>query len=437
MFTYNLQLAWLSLKKTPVLSLLMISAIGIGIGVCMTIITVYALMTNDPIPAKSQSLHTYQLDNHFTVAEGQEENDPNPMVTYKDAINLLASDIPEAQSIHYQTSGVFKPEDQNLKPFRETVRLATSGFFSMFDVPFQYGRPWDEDAEKTQSLVIVLDRRLNDKLFGGENSIGEKVQMDGRYHEVVGVMDDFSPIPRFFEYDGGVFDDTEGAFVPFSLTPILKLKKTGGSTMCLVDPEEDGFASYLESECNWIHHWVQLSTQDDRDSYLDMLTNYSMDQRQYGRFKGPFRNRVYNVSEWLEYQEILNPAYVMLIGIAFMFLTVCLLNTNGLLFAKFTGRAGDISVRRALGCSKKRMFGQHLVEVGLVGLLGGLFGLLLASAGLLGLKQMFENYENLAHLDVELIMFAIAISILSTLIAGLYPAWRICQLPPAQYLKSQ
>jgi putative ABC transport system permease protein len=83
------------------------------------------------------------------------------------------------------------------------------------------------------------------------------------------------------------------------------------------------------------------------------------------------------------------------------------------------------------------MFNQHLVEVGLVGLLGGLFGLLLASAGLLGLKQMFENYENLAHLDVELIMFAIGISILSTLIAGLYPAWRICQLPPAQYLKSQ
>jgi putative ABC transport system permease protein len=72
-----------------------------------------------------------------------------------------------------------------------------------------------------------------------------------------------------------------------------------------------------------------------------------------------------------------------------------------------------------------------------VGLLGGLFGLLLASAGLLGLKQMFENYENLAHLNVELIMFAIGISILSTLISGLYPAWRICQLPPAQYLKSQ
>ena len=52
MFLHNLQLAWINLRKSPVLSLLMISAIGVGIAVCMTIITVYKLMADDPLAAQ-------------------------------------------------------------------------------------------------------------------------------------------------------------------------------------------------------------------------------------------------------------------------------------------------------------------------------------------------------------------------------------------------
>jgi len=126
-----------------------------------------------------------------------------------------------------------------------------------------------------------------------------------------------------------------------------------------------------------------------------------------------------------------------LIGIAFMFLVVCLLNTNGLLFAKFSGRAGEISVRRALGCSKRHMFVQHLVEIGVIGFAGGMLGLALSGIGLMALKSMFANYEHLAHLNVELVALAVGLSVGTTMIAGLYPAWRISQLPPAAHLKLQ
>jgi putative ABC transport system permease protein len=127
----------------------------------------------------------------------------------------------------------------------------------------------------------------------------------------------------------------------------------------------------------------------------------------------------------------------MLIGVALMFLIVCLLNTNALLFAKFTGRSAEVSLKRALGCSKKRLLRQHLLEIGLVGLVGGTLGLLLALAGLAGIKALLTNIDNLAHLNSDLVIIAIAASIISTLIAGLYPAWRTCQIDPAKYLKSQ
>ena len=50
MLFYNLRLAVKGIRRNPVLSALMVAAIGIGIGVCMTAVTVYYLISNDPIP---------------------------------------------------------------------------------------------------------------------------------------------------------------------------------------------------------------------------------------------------------------------------------------------------------------------------------------------------------------------------------------------------
>ena len=56
MFAYYLRLATKSIRRNAVMSLLMVSAIGIGIGACMTVITVYYTMSGDPIPHKSDKL---------------------------------------------------------------------------------------------------------------------------------------------------------------------------------------------------------------------------------------------------------------------------------------------------------------------------------------------------------------------------------------------
>jgi putative ABC transport system permease protein len=127
----------------------------------------------------------------------------------------------------------------------------------------------------------------------------------------------------------------------------------------------------------------------------------------------------------------------VLVGLSFMFLAVCLLNMIGLLLAKFLGAAPLVGLRRALGASRATIFRQHLIEVGVIGGCGGLLGIGMAALGLLGVRQLYENYNELTRLDLTMGLIALAIALASGLLAGLYPTWRVCRVQPATYLKTQ
>ena len=140
--------------------------------------------------------------------------------------------------------------------------------------------------------------------------------------------------------------------------------------------------------------------------------------------------------EWMENQEVVEDDAQVMLGLSLLFLVVCLLNTIGLLLAKFMGKAGDISLRRALGATRSSLFIQHMIESGLIGLGGGILGLGLTWLGLRGIEMLFEDIvDNLVSLDWIMVVTAIVLAIASALIAGLYPTWRACRIAPASQLK--
>jgi putative ABC transport system permease protein len=126
-----------------------------------------------------------------------------------------------------------------------------------------------------------------------------------------------------------------------------------------------------------------------------------------------------------------------LLGLSFLFLLVCVLSTVALLLTKFIGKKTDVSLRRALGASRRAIFGQQLVEVAVIGLSGGIVGLALCWFGLQGIDYLYDAPPGLVRLDWVMVMTAVGVSVLSGMIAGLYPAWRVCQIPPAAQLKTQ
>jgi putative ABC transport system permease protein len=203
--------------------------------------------------------------------------------------------------------------------------------------------------------------------------------------------------------------------------------------------DESGWRAFLNSECVWMQFWVELHGEAERADYAAFLDAYVESQKAIGRFPRPLNNRLYDVMGWMQNQEVVESDVQVLLGLAALFLVVCLLNTIGLLLAKITRRSGDIGLRRALGASRREVFSQYIVEAGRLGIAGGILGIGTTMLGLQGIKFLYGEFdfvEQLVHLDWVMIFTAILLAIVSALAAALYPTWRACGIHPASQLKS-
>jgi len=438
MFNYNLRLAFKSMQRNPIMTALMITAIAVGIGISMTTLSVYHMMSSDPIPHKSDVLFAVTLDSWNPLRpfdDDRPERAPHQL-TFHDAERLVALGAGKRQTAMFESSLIIEPLNDEDLPFEATARVAYSDFFAMFDVPFVFGGGWDKSADVAAEPVVVLSRQLNERLFGGENSVGESLTMEGVRFRVVGVIDTWEPTPRFYDPINGGFQEVREMFIPFSLTRMMELKSIGSDWGWKWE-ETNTFEQWLNSEAVWVQYFVELESADEREEYVAHLDAYVGEQKRLGRFERPMNNSIHNVGEWMEYHEVVAQDSKVLVGLSFLFLVVCLLSTIALTLTKFVGKKAETSLRRALGASRKMIFKQQLVEVGVIGFSGGLIGLVLVMLGLEGIEYLYDSPGGLARMDWLMVFTSVVVAIASGMIAGLYPAWRVCRIPPANQLKTQ
>ena len=436
MFNYYLGLALRSLKRNVVLTVLMIAAIGVGIGASMTTLTVFRAMNADPIPQKSTVLFTPQIDNWGPGKQPHSSDRLGNQLTYTDALALMNAHAARRQSALYSTAMAVTPPDPQLQPFQVRGRAAFADFFPMFDVPFLFGGPWSAADDAAHGDVVVISRELNDKVFGGADSVGKTLSLNDREFRIVGVLDRWDPVPKFYDLiSQEKYSKIEDAYVPFTRA-IDGQFEIQGSFNCR-DVPGNGWEGLLHSECQWIQFWVELPTAADAAAYRRFLDNYAAEQRRSGRFHWAPHTQLRDVRQWLAYQHAVSDEVRILVLVSFSFLFVCVLNATGLMLAKLMGRAGEIGVRRALGANRRAIFVQCLIEAGVIGLAGGLLGLALTMLGLLGLRTVLsEQIVLLTRLDVADVAIAIALAVAATVVAGLYPTWRAAQVQPAWQLKA-
>jgi putative ABC transport system permease protein len=438
MFGYYVELGMRSLKRNPVLTALMVLGIALGIAASMTSLTLMHIMGSDPIPWKSNVLHYVQLDNwdpNSPFKNSSGEDDAPDQVTYRDSKALMEAGKADLQSAMYKVSMPIQPENPEVKPFLSLGRAAYSDFFAMFEPPFVYGNRWDRAQDKQHARVAVLSKDTNEKLFGGQNSVGKHVRMNELDYTVVGVLGEWKPRIKFYDLTNGTLNDPEEFYIPY--TTAIELEAGGAGNNSCWKNNDPGWQGYLESECVWQQFWVQLNSPERLAEYRSFLDNYVSEQKRLGRFPRPIHNNLFNVKEWLENQKVVPKDVEVQVGLSFAFLLVCLINTIGLLLAKFMRKSTEIGLRRALGAEKRQLFAQYIIESGVIGISGGILGLVFTFGGLWMVRALYEDYSNVARLDWSMVFTTITLAIAAAVLAGLYPTWRACQIAPAAQLKTQ
>jgi len=434
MFGYYFDLALRSLARNKVLTALMVLAIALGIGASMTTLTVLHVLSGDPLPGRSGTLYYPQIDPQDSRGYLPGKSKPMDQVTWIDGMNLLQAKRADRQALMTGGDVAVQPGNSTLDPFYEDARYTTADFFTMFGVPFQYGHAWGAAEDEAHERVAVISSRLNDKLFGGGDSTGKALRLDGADFRIVGVTGDWSPNPNFYDLNRKSYDENEGVFVPLSTSQDVGMVHDG-SVDCWGNGGGGNTPDH-NAPCVWLQFWVQLDSPAKAAAYKTFLVHYSEQQKALGRFQRPPNVELRNVMQWLDYNQVVPDDVRLQTWLALGFLLVCLVNTVGLMLAKFLRRASELGVRRALGASKKALFAQLLVESGVVGLVGGMGGLLLAFIGLWLVRRQPASYAALAHLDPAMLFTTFLLALGASLLAGLLPAWRACQVAPALQLKS-
>lgn len=440
MFGYYLELALRSLKRSPGLTVLMALSIGFGVAAAMTTWSVFRAVSGDPIPWKSSRLFVPQID-IWGPGNPAGDHEPPDALDYTDAMALMRDHRAVRQSAIYAIAPMAMPTGAGRMPIPLGGYAVYGEFFPMLDVPFEYGSGWSAQDDANAAPVAVIGDELNRKLFGGVDSVGKTVRIADQDYRVVGVLRPWNPQPVFFDVPdtGGFTMGGPDVFLPFQRALAAGVANAG-SVNCPkgVTPDGAGLAGLQRSNCTWIAYMAELDDAAAVRTYRQYLDDYAREQQQLGRFRWAPNNRLRDVPAFLDHERVVPGDTRLSMLVALGLLLVCLVNTVGLLLARFLRRSGEIGVRRAMGASRGAICAQFLVEAGVVGASGGALGLLLTGLGVLGIDRVLPVWmAGLARIDAALMLFTVLVALVASLLAGAYPAIRASRVQPAWQLKSQ
>jgi predicted permease len=305
-----------------------------------------------------------------------------------------------------------------IEPLRLEGVRTSAGLFPSLGVSPMLGRVFTADEDRVgYEHEVVLSHRLWRERFGGDPAIVDRtVNLNGTPYTVLGVMPPGFTFPRAAEMPGSYTLPREAQlWVPLAL-PIGAGKRGEPSELAVVGRLQDGVAV------------------DAAQGELDVFAR-QMD-RQYPQAKGWFTSRVAALPAQVT-GETRRPLLLLLAAVGVVLLIACS-NVANLLLTRSIARARELSLRAALGAPTGRLVRQLVTESVLLSVAGGAAGVAVALAGIRFVRVFGPaNVPRLAELtlDVPVLAFALAVSMLTGLVFGLVPAFTAVRGVAAHALK--
>jgi putative ABC transport system permease protein len=302
------------------------------------------------------------------------------------------------------------------------VKRTDANYWKILQFEFLEGRPINEQEHLSGAYVAVISATMQERYFAGEPALGKSITLDGSAFEVIGVVEDVSPLQTFAVSD---------IWLPIFATSSTRFRSEDrGSFMVLLQARSDADLARIKEE-------YQIAV---RNYQPDAVNNFVAE-------------RPLEVSSWVvskvglyiqlafpgqvspdEYD--LGPVILAWLGMGMLlFMLLPVINLININISRILDRASEIGVRKSFGASSGHLCRQFIVENLVVTALGGLLGFLLAmlalwlldSTGLLRGETFSFSYRVFGLGLLYILVFG--------LLSSAWPAWKMSRLDPVHALK--
>ena len=393
------------LRKSRGFAVVAVITLALAIGANTAIFSVVDAVLLHPLPYPDSD----RLVKVSQTFEGESTDDASP-ANYLDWVsqNHVFSDMAASRGWQGSLSAGDRPE-------RIRGTMTTPSFFPLFGVRPILGRGLQaSDAQPGNDHLVVLGYGLWQRSFAADGAIvGRNIQLNGEQYTVVGVMPpNFSP------------DEYGELWLP---------SPWGVPTHPLV-PDKD---PRQFRDRNYLAVWARLKpgvTAQQAHAELDTIGRRL--EKQY-----PDANERTGVTFLPLYDYVvgdIRPILLVVLAAVVVVLLIGCANVANLLLARATARVKEVSIRTALGASRRRLLRQLLTESLLLAILGGVLGLLLAVAAvppLLALSPPDIREFKQIGINWEVLAFSFLVSLVCGVAFGLMPALQASRSNPSEFLK--
>ena len=383
------------LRRSPGFTVVAVLTLALGIGANTTMFAVVNAVLLRPLPYRNAD-HLVEL--WATI----------PVFNYSGPGTLCdpAYIAWTKQNKAFSEMGAFTEQTLDLTGRGDPEQLkgakVTGSLFSTLGVAPALGRSFSAEEEKAAAPVVLLSVRLANERFGSDlEAIGKAVTLDAQSYTVIGVM------PAGFQFPG------ESAFwLPHPLTG--DCRNTDVSVIARIAPDINLGAARAEAAHLGSNNAILMSLVPLKDV---MVAN------------------------------VRTVLLILLAGVALVVLIACV-NVASMLLARGTARQREIAIRRALGAGRARLILQMLTESLFLASLGGGLGLVLAASSRGMIYALMPAQlgapgapgsvlpTGSVELDAHVLWFAAGLSVVTTVLFGLAPAFQALEVTPGSSLKT-
>jgi len=396
------------LAKNPGFTAVAMLTLALGIGANTAVFSLVDTILLRPLPYRnpeelvlvSETVPQMGGDTEVGMAAGE-------YLDYRDRNRSFA------QAAAYETAG-FNLTGEGT-PLRVNAAAVTASVFQLLGVRPRLGRTFMADEERLGSTpVAVLSYSLWQNHYGADRRILDKtIKLDEKPYVVVGVM----PASFQFPFDGAPLSERADLWVPEIFTPDRvqdRLREFGV-----------GFIGRLKPGVS------------EQQAQADVSKIAAEFMQQYG-YSGTI-HVVPHVNRFAAYAvQKARPLLMLLVAAVACVLLIACANVANLLLARASSRGHEMAVRSAIGAGRPRLLRQCLVESFLLSLAGAGSGFALAVLLVEGVGRFGPaNVPRLQEVAVNpfALVFTVVLSLLTTLLFGFVPAWRLSHVSPLDCLK--